>query len=259
MAGPEKTEAVVLKTLKWSESSKIAHLYTHRWGRISVLAKGAMRPKAKFWGHLETFSLIEAIIYKKPQERLQLLSQCLLKDPFGGLYSDPVRAGYGFALVEFLERHTLEEGNNDLFDLTVSSLRLWQKLSGRRLQLAFYEFLLVALDYLGYRPAVEACCFCGRVPRKRQKVMFDRSGGGLICRHCAGEEKAYQVLSAAAYERVNKVVNRSIDGESNQCPPPSVVDEIAEMTESFYGYHLGGGRLKSLDFVRRVAGPGKSA
>ena len=137
MAGPEKTEAIVLKTQKWSETSKIAHLYTRRWGRISILAKGALRPKAKFWGHLETFSLIEAMIYKKPRERLQLLSQCLLKDPFGGLYTDPERAGYGFAAVEFLERHTMEEGNDLLFDWTVHNLRFWQQAEGHRLRLAF--------------------------------------------------------------------------------------------------------------------------
>jgi len=243
-----------LKTQRWSETSKIAHLYTRRWGRISVLAKGAMRPKAKFWGHLETFSLIEAVIYKKPRERLQLLAQCLLKDPFGGLYADPERAGYGFAVVEFLERHTLEESNDDLFNWTVFNLGLWQKFSSNRLQLAFYEYLLVALDFLGYRPAVDACCSCGRVPEAGQKVMFDRVDGGLICRRCATEGSGYQVLSPTAYDRISGTVKRSTEWECDQCPPQSTVDEIVEMTESFYGYHLGGGRLKSLDFVHRMAG-----
>lgn len=257
MAGPEKTDALVLKTQQWSETSKIAHLYTRKWGRISVLAKGAMRPKAKFWGHLETFSLVEAVIYKKPQERLQLLAQCLLQNPFGGLYTDPERAGYGFAVVEFLERHTLEEANDELFDWTVFNFGFWQKLSGLRLALGFYEYLLLALGCLGYRPAIDTCRRCGRVPEPGQKVMFDRAGGGLICRRCATEGLRYQVLSAPAYERMKNAVNQSIEWESGQCPPPSVVDEIIEVTESFYGYHLGGGRLKALDFVRRMARPEK--
>jgi len=259
MAGPEKTEAIVLKTQKWSETSKIAHLYTRTWGRISVIAKGAMRPKAKFWGHLETFSLIEAMIYKKPRERLHLLSQCLLKNPFGGLLTAPERAGYGFAAVEFLERHTLEEGNDELFDWTVGNLELWQKLSGFRLQLAFYEYLLIALGYLGYQPVIELCRVCGKSPGPGRKVLFDQAGGGIICRNCASESQRYQLLSVPAYDRLKNIVNMSIEWENKDCPPPSVVDEIIEAVESFYGYHLGGGRLKSLDFVRRVAGPAKSS
>lgn len=255
MAGPEKTSAIVLKTQKWSETSKIAHLYTQRWGRISVLAKGAMRPKAKFWGHLETFSLVEAMVYKKPREQLQLLSQCLLMDPFGELYTDPERAGYAFAVVEFLERHTLEESNNNLFEWTVFNFHLWRDLSGSRLRLAFFEYLLIALAHLGYRPAIEGCRSCGLEPAAGQKVMFDQAGGGLICRRCAGENSTHLVLSAAAYLRVKNAVCGSIEWNSAECPPPSVVNEIIDLIESFYGYHLGGRRLKALDFARRVARP----
>ncbi len=255
MAGPEKTLAIVLKTQKWSETSKIAHLYTRKWGKISVMAKGALRPKAKFWGHLETFSLIEAMVYKKQRERIHLLSQCLLKDAFGGLYADPERAGYGFCAVEFLDRHTLEEPNEDLFEWTVYNLRMWQKCSGLRLRLGFYEYLLLSLVALGYRPAIDNCISCGKVPDVGKKVMFDRDGGGLICRNCATEEGHYQVLSAAAYDRLKNAVNQSVDFKEDPCPPQSVVDEITETTESFYGYHLGGMRLKSLEFVRRIAGP----
>jgi len=255
MAGPEKTDALVLKTQKWSETSKIAHLYTRKWGRISILAKGAMRPKAKFWGHLETFSLIEAMVYKKPSDRLQLLSQCLLRDAFGGLYTEPERAGYGFAAVEFLERHTFEEGNDALFDWTVFNFRFWQRLIGHRLALAFYEYLLVALGHLGYRPAIESCRICGREPEEGRRVMFDRAGGGVICRRCATEDAHYQVLSGGAYRRIKNAVNGSIEWESEQSPSPAEVDEIIEVVESFYGYHLGGGRLKALEFVRRMAGP----
>ncbi|GAG10551.1 unnamed protein product, partial [marine sediment metagenome] len=213
MAGPEKTNALVLKTQQWSETSKIAHLYTRKWGRISVLAKGAMRPKAKFWGHLETFSLVEAVIYKKPREGLQLLAQCHLLNPFGGLYADPERAGYGFAAVEFLERHTFEEANDELFEWTVFNFHRWQKLTGNRLALGFYEYLLVALGCLGYRPAINTCRVCGREPGEGRKVMFDQAGGGLICRRCATEGSRYQVLSPGAYERIKKAVNGSIEWE----------------------------------------------
>ena len=85
MSGPAVTEAICLTVQKYSETSKIAILYTRAWGRISVLAKGAYRPKSQFWGHLEPLSIAECVIYKKPTERLQLLASCRATFPWIGL------------------------------------------------------------------------------------------------------------------------------------------------------------------------------
>jgi recombinational DNA repair protein (RecF pathway) len=88
--------------------------------------------------------------------------------------------------------------------------------------------------------------------------LFDQAGGGIVCRQCAAPEGTYQMLSPTAYERIKNVVNGSIDWENAPLPPAAAIDEIVVVAERFYGYHLGGGRLKSLEFVRRVAGPATS-
>ena len=76
MPAPDVTEAICLTVQKFSETSKIAVLYTRAWGRISVIAKGAFRPKSQFWGHLEPLSVSECVVYKKPKEQIYLLSSC---------------------------------------------------------------------------------------------------------------------------------------------------------------------------------------
>jgi hypothetical protein len=76
MPGPDVTEAICLTVQKFSETSKIAVLYTRAWGRVSVIAKGAFRPKSQFWGHLEPLSISECVVYKKPKEQIYLLSSC---------------------------------------------------------------------------------------------------------------------------------------------------------------------------------------
>ncbi len=40
MAGPVKTEAVVLRSMRYGEADRILHVYTPHRGRISAIAKG---------------------------------------------------------------------------------------------------------------------------------------------------------------------------------------------------------------------------
>ena len=53
MAGSLKTEAVVLRSMRYGEADRILHLYTPERGRLSAIAKGVRRAKSRFGGRLE--------------------------------------------------------------------------------------------------------------------------------------------------------------------------------------------------------------
>ena len=55
MPGPFKTEAVVLRSIRFGEADRILHLYTAERGRIGAIAKGVRRPRSRFGGRLEPF------------------------------------------------------------------------------------------------------------------------------------------------------------------------------------------------------------
>ena len=55
MAGPVKTEAVVLRSMRYGEADRILHLYTPNRGRVSAIAKGVRRARSRFGGRLEPF------------------------------------------------------------------------------------------------------------------------------------------------------------------------------------------------------------
>ena len=68
-----ETDAIVLRTRKYSDTSKIVELYSKEFGKISVLAKGAYSIKSKFGGSLEPLSIIHISFYKKTYTELYLL------------------------------------------------------------------------------------------------------------------------------------------------------------------------------------------
>ena len=55
MPGPVKTEAVVLRSMRYGEADRILHLYTPNRGRVSAIAKGVRRARSRFGGRLEPF------------------------------------------------------------------------------------------------------------------------------------------------------------------------------------------------------------
>ena len=46
----EKTDAIVIRMVEFSETSLVVTLYSREFGRISAIAKGARRPRGPFDG-----------------------------------------------------------------------------------------------------------------------------------------------------------------------------------------------------------------
>jgi DNA repair protein RecO (recombination protein O) len=256
MSAPEVTEAICLTVQKYSESSKIAVLYTQRWGRISVMAKGAYRPKSQLWGHLEPLSIAESVVYKKPKEQIYLLSSCRATVPWLPLTGSPERAGYAFAVCEFLYRFSYEEENPEMYPLARAVLVALSHQPQVTLARQFWAFMLAGLEVMGFRPALDTCTTCGRSPETDQSVIFDAAAGRIICRSCReGRTEAsrpYKLSPSALAEL--RLRQKEPILEDNQPPLENgALGEIAAAVEDFARYHLGGAKLKSLDFARRMS------
>src|SRR2546425_4743987 len=68
------TTAVVLRTYRYSETSKVARLATRELGVQSVIAKGALRPRSAFGAGLELLSEGVAQLYHRDSRELQTLT-----------------------------------------------------------------------------------------------------------------------------------------------------------------------------------------
>src|SRR5918994_307720 len=64
MPGSFKTEAVVLRSIRYGEADRVVHLYSATRGRIGAIAKGSRRPKSRFGGRLEPFFRLNLVLYE---------------------------------------------------------------------------------------------------------------------------------------------------------------------------------------------------
>ena len=67
------TNAIILKTIPYGDSSIIFRIFTENHGKVSVIAKGARRPKKPLGLFLEPMNHIYLQYYYKNTREIQIL------------------------------------------------------------------------------------------------------------------------------------------------------------------------------------------
>lgn len=119
-----KTEAVVLRTVDYSESSLIVTLFTRKHGVIAVIAKGAKRPKSKFAALMVPGQVLEVVVYIKGTRSVQTLSEASYMLKLDQLRIDLEKLALATTTLELINQVLHEnEVNELLFAFLVKFLR----------------------------------------------------------------------------------------------------------------------------------------
>lgn len=117
------TEAIILKSRKFRDSSKLIVLYSEECGKVSVVANGARRAKNKFGSALEPLSCSSVSLYKYPNKDLHTLSQAEVSVPLRNLGESFERLTVGISILESIINTQLDDEKNlQIYNLLKNSL-----------------------------------------------------------------------------------------------------------------------------------------
>lgn len=120
-----KTEAILLKSTNYRETSKIITFYTRSHGKIRGIAKGVRSTKTKWGGALQSMAFLNLFFYFKENKELFLVSNAEHVKSFNSIYSDYDKMQAGYKIIELVNRTTADnQQNNQIFDLVKNSLEL---------------------------------------------------------------------------------------------------------------------------------------
>ena len=182
---PIKTKAIVLKSIKWKDTSKIVTLYRREAGKIGVIAKGARKFKNPYSGVLESINLVEIVLYMSSKRQLQMLGTATLENSYQKIKIDFNKIGYVYGILELISI-LIPTGSVDVvfFDFVQTLLEEMGKIEDPRI--IFWFFLLKISSYLGFRPEFNICSVCSGELNK-QDSSFSFHQGGLVCNTCCNE------------------------------------------------------------------------
>ncbi len=248
------TDAIVLRSMKYRDTSKIVTLYSEKFGKISVIAKGARAARNKFGASLEPMTHSTVVIYKKEHRDLHLLSKSEIVQPFFKTHVEPDKLTVGLALVELvhLVMHD-EEENLHMFALLADSLRALETSERHSLNILF-AFELKLVQQLGFAPHFESCARCGTDVLHNDGVKFVHvilARGSVVCSNCIeGHDGAGIRITKGVVRSLAHFASAPIDNVSRLDLDVQQQDEILALLQTYLQYHVAGARtLRSLSLL----------
>ncbi|MGI8904653.1 MAG: DNA repair protein RecO [Solirubrobacteraceae bacterium] len=199
MAAALKTEAIVLRSIRYGEADRILHLYTPGHGRMGAIAKGARRSRSRFGARLEPFFHVRTVLHEGRGDLFTVTGVDTVA-VHAGLRDHAATIDAAARACDAVARmFETPDPHPEVFRLLANELAL---LSSDPTQarpgngLAFRLKLLLAA---GIVPALSACAACGESEHLHG---FSAAAGGVVCGSCeagafALDQESYRFLVAA--------------------------------------------------------------
>jgi DNA repair protein RecO (recombination protein O) len=201
MMAAEKARALVLRTTDWSETSRIATLWTREFGKVRVLAKGGRRLKSSFENALDLLTVCDIVFLRKSSGSLDLLTEARVVQRFPRLRGDLAALYAAYYLAELLGEFTQDcDPHPGLFDEALAALEDFGPGAAVGLRVARFEMVL--LQELGYSPVLVHCALCGGAPPPDRGLAFSPAAGGVLCPAC---RRKGMPLSAPAWRALREL------------------------------------------------------
>jgi DNA repair protein RecO (recombination protein O) len=237
----EKTGAIVLHQLKYTDSGIIVQVYTRKFGRLSLLVKGMRNKKAGRHNiHFQPLSILDRVIYYKASRGVQLLREFSLSYSPAGIQNNVIKTSIALFISEVLTSVLKEESPHpELFDYINNSIIYFNEAPVRFLNFHI-SFMTGLSPFLGFEPGKK---------EDPGQTFFDLLNGSFV-----------QIPPVHGYyapadisEILAKFFVTSWDDMDNITLTGSKRDEVLETLLRYYSLHLPGlKKINSLEILKEV-------
>ncbi len=212
---------------------------TRDLGPKSAIAHGALRPRSRFGGLVESFAEGVATLYVKENRDLHTLSGFEIITDRRGLAVDLGRFTGASVMCELVMRLAPEQEDAELYEALRQGLDTLLATSPDRAAGTSLREIWKLVAVLGFTPRLAHCVRCGRSVGA-ESARFDHVAGGILCGACAGSGARLPPEEVATLRSL-------VEGAD---PVPAADGVQRRLLADFVRYHVADGlRLRSLRFL----------
>lgn len=228
-----KTPAVVIRRARLREADRVITFFTREMGKVSAIAKGVRKAKARLAGHLELLTYADITLARGKNLDTVIGSQTL--SPYLKIRNSLELTAYAMYFAELVFHFTPEEqANKGLFDLLIETMESLGETPNLELLARYFE--LNILKSLGYRPELRRCPSCG-TELKAVTNYFSPTSGGVLCPDCSNELTAYPI-SVSGLKVMRFLLENRYDAASRLKIEPGLNREVAAIIRSYFHFLL---------------------
>jgi DNA repair protein RecO (recombination protein O) len=230
------TDAIVLRTVEFAETSQVVHLATPDHGLVAALAKGSHSPRGAFQGGVPLGVLGYAELSSRRGE-LELLRSFTVTDGLRGLRDDLERYAAGsrvLALLRDLERPALAAPA--LFLAGASALKAIAASPPASAETWEIVFEARALAACGHRPHLSTCVACGE--DLSSTSLFSAQAGGTVHARCDPGGPTLR-LDGEALSALRRLYTARLPELAAEPPSPRALRAVRAVHDLFLPWVLG--------------------
>ena len=245
-----KTRAIVIKSMNLSESDRLITFMTENHGKVKCVAKGARKAKNQFWGSLEPMSLIHLIYFGREHQSLFRLNHSDIIESFQTIRDDFDKLYTGIYFLDLIDAMILEgHWEPKVFGLLYQALAALNQQNELEPLRRLFEIRLLSLS--GYKPQLEHCVLCRKIPANGM-IPFSYAHNGILCSSCSNSARVDIQFSVGTRNYIKKLLEVEIKTCERLKFPKSQIEEIEKVTHRLVLSHLGR-ELKSYPFIKNMA------
>jgi len=229
-----KSEGVVIKSLKYSETSLILDIYTREKGMGSYIVSGVRKAKSKMANVYHPMNIVELVAYKN--NGLARIKEASYAVKFEKLDRDVIRSSIGIFFIDLIRSSVKEkEANESLYSYISETLMTLDKEES-------------SLHNLPIRMAIELSRYLGFQIVDNftsDNKFFDLQTGQFI----SEEIQHTSVLNEEISEQIHKIMQAPMTHKLGRIDKHMVMDALMD----YYKIHVEGFQeLRSLPVLRTI-------
>jgi DNA repair protein RecO (recombination protein O) len=192
------TDAIVLHSFDYLESSRILKLVTREAGVRSVLARGARRSKKRFGSALDLYAQGTAELQLKIGRDLDTLGDFDVVRARPQLAMQMSRFTGASAIAELTLRFARDAADPGLFEAVELALDTIGTAPPDRARDVTLAGAWRILAELGVAPTIDGCAECHAAVDPLAPAIFSHPAGGTVCARCSHLARSARTLPVAA-------------------------------------------------------------
>lgn len=231
-----KIRGLVLREVRYKESSRILTVLSEEHGRLTITARGALRKKSRIGAAAQALCFSEFSLFGSRGRWVTDEGSSI--EQFIGLRDDIAKLALGVYFAELLETFCAEEvpsdsalslGLNALYALSRDLYDPVHIKSVLELRLACAE---------GFEPQADVCGVCGRMDIR--EPMFSPAAGMVHCRDCAPfAEGASLSMDGDTLRAMRHIITSPAKKVFSFAVPPQSEERLAAVSEAFIRWQTG--------------------
>ncbi|MBC7074119.1 DNA repair protein RecO [Candidatus Parcubacteria bacterium] len=205
-------------------------VFSKKFGKLKILAKGIRKINSKLISQMELFSFVE-IEFIKGKRNIKLVgARKVDRLPFlkKKLKRIILASEIGELLEDFLKE---EEPDENIWNLLVLTFSKLNEISFKKEVLVYFYFFWHFISFLGFKPNLQRCVFCFKIPK--DIFFFSEKYGGIACQFCAKKNKIKNRIQKTTLLFLQVLTSGEMDLLERVKLKKSTIEEISRLTKNY--------------------------